>query len=149
MIVLATSSIGHSIDCYREYDLRVVARSTVPDPERTPAMEANELRLWNRCTACHQELGESVYRFYLARRIERFEIKACSSLCKDEIGSFIALRRLVALLVQERVMLDMKDAALKAVGFDGAFIALGRTCVTNQTVERSHVLTTVPPIVCA
>ena len=89
-------------------------------------MKMNEMRMWDLCGACHKELGTPVYRLYLAKRIERFERMACSG---DATKSFIALRRLMALLVQERVMLDMEDSMLKAAGFDGAFIALGRTCV--------------------
>ncbi|VDC04427.1 unnamed protein product [Peniophora sp. CBMAI 1063] len=113
---------------FAEYDLRVVSRRTIRDPDRTSAMEANEARLWKMCTACHKELGEGVYRLYLAKRIKRLEAMACSgSLPKDETQSFLALRRLVALLAQERVMLDTNEAQLKAAGFDGTFIALGRT----------------------
>lgn len=92
-------------------------------------METSELRLWDKCAACHKELGPAVYRFYLDKRIEHFEMKACmacSGSSSREEDSFVALRRAVAILVQERIMLDMENAALKAAGFDGAFIALGR-----------------------
>ncbi|KZV65316.1 hypothetical protein PENSPDRAFT_668494 [Peniophora sp. CONT] len=89
-------------------------------------MEANELRLWDKCAACRKELGPSVYRFYLAKRIERLEIMACSGSSLENGYSHHALRRLVALLAQERIMLDMETTELKTAGFDGAFIALGR-----------------------
>lgn len=35
-------------------------------------------------------------------------------------------------MVQDKTMLGMDDAKLKAAGFDGAFIALGRTCVYHH-----------------
>ncbi|VDC04428.1 unnamed protein product [Peniophora sp. CBMAI 1063] len=112
---------------FAEYDLSVVSRRTVPDPHRTTAMEANELRLWDKCAACHRELGTIAYRYYLTKRIERYETRAyLDPNSDDETGSFVALRRLIAILLQERMMLDMEEAELKAVGFDGMFIALGR-----------------------
>ena len=95
-------------------------------------MEASETRLWDMCAKNHKDLGTIVYRRYLAKRIERYEnMSASASHLKLNNTSFCANRRLIAILVQERMMLDMEDAELKTVGFDGAFIALGRSYVPN------------------
>lgn len=116
----------------------MVSRRTPLDPDRTEKMAAKETKLWDMCAADHKNMGTSTYSFYLAKRIARFESMACmGSNTGDETESFVAFRRLIAILVQEREMLDMKDAELRAAGFDGAFIALGRWCVLDS-IQVKH-----------
>lgn len=122
-----------------EYDLKTVMRRTTLDAGRTPDIISNELRIWDQCAAQHKSLGTEGYRAYLAEQKDSLEAEACSVLSRsgildvgysqtDEDGthSFYALRRLVAIMLQEVTMLDMSEPQLKAIGYDSAFIALGR-----------------------
>lgn len=134
-------------DCVcSEYRLPVVNRRTTLDQDRTPAIVASELRLWDECASHHTELGTEGYRTHLTEQIDRLETEACGGVRRpdstsvdegtpvdDNARSFLALRRLVAILLQERAMLDMSEPQLRAIGFDSAFIALGRWCVFDAT----------------
>ena len=121
---------------YSEYVLPMVMRRTTLDSKRSPAMVAQELRFWDACAAQHKALGTEAYRTYLVEQIDRMESEACRGRGSDTIvrsqattdctRPFFALRRLVAIALQERAMLDMSEFEQKAVGFDGAFVALGR-----------------------
>ena len=119
---------------YSEYVLPMVMRRTTLDSKRSPAMIAQGLRFWDTCAARHKALGTEAYRAYLVEQIDRLENEACRGQDSEDDGlqattncteSFLALRRLVAIVLQERAMLDMSEPEQKDVGFDGTFVALG------------------------
>ncbi|VDC07791.1 unnamed protein product [Peniophora sp. CBMAI 1063] len=130
-----------------EYDLKLVMRRTTLDSVRTPAITANEYRIWDDYSLKHKEWGSDRYKSFLFEEKERLELEACALLTRrsastgstNEEGpeseqatrSFYALRRLVAIVLQERDMLDMTWAQLQGVGYDGTFIALGRCIVKS------------------
>ena len=114
-------------------------RRTTLDKSRTPAIVADELKYWDQCATRHHELGTEGYKVFLAEGKNQLELEAChdlnpcNMLVDEELRPvnkntrpFRVIRRLVALLLQERAMLEMNEAQLKAIGFDSAFIALGR-----------------------
>ncbi|KZV75983.1 hypothetical protein PENSPDRAFT_661466 [Peniophora sp. CONT] len=113
------------------FDLRVVGRRTTVDPERTGDMEEGEAALWERCSRTHfravAHFGDNrdarrYYEDWANKKIKAYEMRARDCLREGYLGEddFVALRRRIGILLQERCMLDMNAEELEASGFRAA-----------------------------
>jgi hypothetical protein len=126
---------------YRDYKLHLIHRERLLDPQRTEDMEEAEHKLWDELYNLHLNLAENrdspmsanaSYRSQLLKRSQEIEMSAAR--CIGDTATPISRRvlqlhsnrRLLGIIYQEQELLSMDEAQSRAIGEDGAFIALGR-----------------------
>lgn len=100
-------------------------------------MARAEQALWDECSAKYDQLEGQVkdwetmraaYLHFLDNKLEGLDTEArvVAAARPVEFETFHALRRLMGIVIQEKAMLDCDERQLRAIGMDGAFVALGR-----------------------
>jgi hypothetical protein len=135
------TNIEYTNNYSRDYKFILIHQEKKLDPHRNADMEEAEHKLWDELCNLHLALAEnrdspsSANAAYLSKLFERtqeIEISAVQSITDTTVPVSLrvlqlhSVRRLLGIIYQEQELLSMDEAQSRAIGEDGAFIALGR-----------------------
>lgn len=115
----------------------IVSSRSVEDVARPAEAVEEESAIWEDCAEYHSALAseggdqagiDRAYDVYLLHKIKEYERTALDIVRGDAPTSDLnSVRRLLGIFLQEREMLKLHPSQLAAIGFDGAFVATGRS----------------------
>ncbi|KZV60024.1 hypothetical protein PENSPDRAFT_671956 [Peniophora sp. CONT] len=128
----------------KSYQFSIVLSAARSDPSRTLPMQSAKSELWEELHRLHLRSvsdwqdSDCIYLSCLQDKLFELESQGLEAVCDRSESlhsspqSLHGIRRLMCVVHQEEELLSMDDAQARAVGIDGAFVALGR-CIEKRS----------------